>query len=93
MHIDVFCDLYSVANRDRISAKKFFGDKLDVDETTWINKFEGHFALGRAGKPQLKELLSKSMDELKDLCKQYPEDEWSSLDNKAKLAKYLSNKS
>ena len=97
MTLDEFCDIYSVARRDRLSAAKFFsqgGAVLVATEDEWIAKFEGNFLLGRAGKPNFKSLISKTFDELKEIARvaNYPESEWSVLENKAKLAKYLSNK-
>ncbi len=96
MTLGEFCDLYSVAQRDRIAAAKYFGHQQigDATEDEWIGRFEGHFTMGRAGKPSLKEYLTKSLQELQEIARnaQYPESEWTGLDNRAKLAKYLSNK-
>lgn len=96
MTLDEFCDIYAVAQRDRLAARKYFGAQQisDASEDEWISRFEGHFTLGRAGKPGLKEYLTKSLQELQEIARQaqYPESEWGQLENKAKMAKYLSNK-
>jgi hypothetical protein len=96
MFIDEFCDSYAVAQRDRIASKKYFGFRgvTEATEDEWIAKFEAaKFNLGRAGKPQLKSLIVKNLDQLTELASAFPEDEWREFaTNKAKLAKYLSNK-
>jgi len=96
MTLDEFCDIYAVAQRDRLAARKYFAAQNvgELTEDEWIARFEGHFTLGRAGKPGLKEYLTKTLDELREIARQanYPESEWGQLDNKAKMAKYLSNK-
>ena len=96
MSIDEFCDIYAVAQRDRFASKKYFTARgvIEATEDEWIANFEtAQFNLGRAGKPQLKELIVKSVEQLVEIAQQYPEEEWKDIStNKAKLAKYLSNK-
>lgn len=96
MNIQEFCDLYSVSPRDRVAAGKFFSSRgiNEATEEEWISNFENaQFALGRSGKPQMKDLIMKTLEQLLEIARQYPETEWSDLaTNKAKMAKYLSNK-
>ena len=96
MSIDEFCDIYAVANRDRIAAQKYFAARgvVETTEDDWTAKFDtARFNLGRAGKPLLKNLLLKSLDQLLELARVHPTEEWSDFAaKKAKLAHYLSNK-
>lgn len=96
MNIQEFCDIYAVGPRDRISSEKYFTERgvVEASEDEWISNFESaQFNLGRAGKPLLKELIMKELSELVEIAKRYPEEEWSNIStNKAKLAKYISNK-
>lgn len=96
MSIQEFCDIYAVANRDRIAAQKYFAARgvVDTTEDDWTAKFDAaRFNLGRAGKPLLKNLLVKSLEQLVEMAQVHPAEEWSDFaTKKAKLAHYLSNK-
>lgn len=102
MSLEEFCDLYSVDALNRKSAAKFFSQlqTLEQEESAWMEDFlRFGFAVGKEFRTtnltqqQLTELVSKSLEQLKqiaiDSC--FDKSEWESLP-KQKLLAYIINK-